>query len=133
MKKILKNIPLILLLGLVLSRLILVSCTKEKVLIPISTTPVVDPNCPDTIHFFSTNTALTTISTIMNDNCVVCHDNGGTPPDLSAYTSIKDNASAILNSMQPGAANPMPQGGDPMPDSLIKKFNCWISQGKLNN
>ncbi len=122
MKKIVKNIPLILIIGLIISTVILVSCTKEKV--PVATnTPA--PNCPDTIKFS------TTITSMMNDNCTGCHSNGGTPPDLTAYTSIRDNASAILASMGPNGT--MPKNMPKLADTTVQKFSCWISQGKLNN
>jgi hypothetical protein len=126
MKKILKNIPLMLIIGLVLSRVILVSCTKEKVPVPV-TTNAPDPNCPDTIKFS------TTITSMMNDNCAGCHSNGGTPPDLTAYASISDNAnaSAILASMGPNGT--MPKFATKLADTTVQKFSCWISQGKLNN
>jgi uncharacterized membrane protein len=120
MKKILKNIPLMLIIGLVLSRVILVSCTKEKV-----TTNAPDPNCPDTIKFS------TTITDMMNNNCTSCHSNGGTPPDLTAYSSIRDNASAILASI--GVNGTMPKNMTKLADSTVQKFSCWISQGKMNN
>ncbi len=124
MKKILKNIPLMLIIGLVLSRVILVSCTKEKVPVPVASNAP-DPNCPDTIKFS------TTITDMMNNNCAGCHGNGGTPPDLTAYASIRDNASSILASM--GASGTMPKFASKLADTTVQKFSCWISQGKLNN
>jgi hypothetical protein len=124
MKKILKNIPLMIIVGLILSRVILVSCTKEKVAVPVVTNAP-DPNCPDTIKFSSI------ITSMMNDNCAGCHSNGGTPPDLTAYTSIRDNASAILASMGPNGT--MPKNMPKLADTTVQKFSCWISQGKLNN
>ncbi len=124
MKKIIINIPLILIIGLIISRVILVSCTKEKVAIPVVTNAP-DPNCPDTIKFS------TTITDMMNSNCTSCHSNGGTPPDLSAYSSIRDNASAILASM--GVNGTMPKNMTKLADSTVQKFSCWISQGKMNN
>jgi hypothetical protein len=124
MKKIIINIPLILIIGLIISRVILVSCTKEKVAIPVVTN-VPDPNCPDTIKLS------TTITDMMNSNCTSGHSNGGTPPDLSAYSSIRDNASAILASM--GVNGTMPKNMTKLADSTVQKFSCWISQGKMNN
>ena len=124
MKKIIINIPLILIIGLIISRVILVSCTKEKVAIPVVTNAP-DPNCPDTIKFS------TTITDMMNSNCTSCHSNGGNPPDLSAYSSIRDNASAILASM--GVNGTMPKNMTKLADSTVQKFSCWISQGKMNN
>ena len=124
MKKIIKNIPLILIVGLLLSRIILVSCTKEKVAVPVVTNAP-DPNCPDTIKFS------TTITDMMTNNCAGCHGNGGTPPDLTAYASVRDNASAILASMGPNGT--MPKNMTKLEDTTVQKFSCWISQGKLNN
>lgn len=127
MKKIIKNIPLILIVGLLLSRIILVSCTKEKVAVPVVTNAP-DPNCPDTIKFS------TTIKNIMtNNNCIGCHNvsdpQGGY--DLSTYEKIRDNASSILASI--GTNGTMPKNMTKLADTTVQKFSCWISQGKLNN
>lgn len=101
-----------------------VSCKKDKV-----SGPVVDPNCPDTIHFS------TQIFPMMDNNCTGCHDSGNsTGYTITNHTNISANADAILDAMK--ATNGfqlMPQGGPALHDTLIQQFSCWISQGKQNN
>jgi hypothetical protein len=52
---------------------------------------------------------------------------------LTNHTNISSNAAAIVGSMKGSGFQLMPQGGDALPDSVIQKVQCWISQGKLNN
>lgn len=122
------KISLFLLIGLIFTKVILVSCVKEKVPIPvITTTPPIDPNCPDSIHYS------TTINQIMVDNCTGCHNTsnpmGGF--DLSNYAGVTQNTSAVLNSVL--ATGNMPQGSDKLPDSIVQRIKCWINQGAKNN
>lgn len=70
---------------------------------------------------------------IISDNCTSCHANG-TSPQISDYATVSGNAEKILNSFSgSNGVQFMPQGGTAVNDSLIQKFKCWISQGKLNN
>lgn len=102
--------------------LVLFSCTKEKV------TPI-DPACTSIISFSND------ILPIIEANCVSCHDQGNASGgyNLSTYSKISANASAILGSMKGNGYQLMPQGGPALPDSIIMKFSCWIQQGKLDN
>lgn len=116
-------------LGITLLTLIY-SCTKDKA--PEIT--VVDPNnfitaeCPDTIKFSAQ--ILPTIS----NYCFGCHASGNTSiPEIKDYATISSNASKMLERMKATGSALMPQGGPALNDSLIKQFQCWINQGKLNN
>jgi hypothetical protein len=121
------KMSLFLLIGLIFTKIVFVSCVKEKVPIPIITTTPSDPNCPDTVHYSST------INQIMIDNCTGCHNTsnpmGGF--DLSNYAGVSQNTSAVLNSVL--ATGNMPQGNDKLPDSTVQKIKCWINQGAKNN
>jgi hypothetical protein len=110
----------------------LINCTKHKAE-PIATIVEVDTNCPDTI-LFSTQ--------IMDDifvtSCNGCHSYGGSGFSagvFSSHSSISNDADKILKTLKHESGviampyyNPMP-----LNDSLIKAFDCWIKQGKLNN
>lgn len=97
----------------------IVSCAKDKV-------PVVAADCPTTVSFNAE------ILPIFQDNCVSCHNAGNTQPTLEDYATISANADASLATLH-GTPSLMPQGGPALPDSVIQKVACWISQGKLNN
>jgi hypothetical protein len=106
-------------LSLVTLILIGYSCTKEK-------TPVISNDCPTTISFVAT------VKPMIDANCVGCHGTGGTAPALTNHAQISANASAISGTLK-GTPQIMPLGGPALADSLIKKFDCWIQQGKLDN
>lgn len=97
------------------------ACAKDKV--PVITTT---PDCTDTIHF------ATQIAPMVQDNCLGCHDTGGSLPTLTNHSEISASATAVLNTLH-GTPQLMPQGGPALNDTLIQQFTCWISQGKLNN
>jgi len=107
----------------------LTSCHKNKA------EPIVeiDSNCPDTI-LFSTQ--------VMNDifitSCNGCHSAGGSGSSWGVYTNhsnIANDADDILKTLKhESGVTAMPFGSlSPLNDSLIKGFECWIKQGKLNN
>lgn len=100
----------------------LFSCTREKV------TPI-DQQCNTTISFAND------VMPIMQANCVGCHEQGNASGgyDLSSYTAISANATAVLGSMKASGYQLMPQGGPALEDSTIQKIACWIQQGKLDN
>jgi hypothetical protein len=103
--------------------MLLFSCTKDKV-----AGTIVDPNCTDSLSFS------TDVWPIIEQNCTSCHDVGNTTGyTLTNHTNISSNAAAIVGSMKGSGFQLMPQGGDALPDSVIQKVQCWISQGKLNN
>lgn len=121
------------LVGLISIKLLLVSCAKDKAPAPIIVNQIVlTAECPDTIFY------ATQIKPFINSTCATtaCHDaiSKAGSYDLSTYENIALNATAIVNSMKPGAApSQMPLGGTTVNDSIISHFNCWINQGKLNN
>lgn len=99
------------------------SCSKSK-----APEPFISENCPDTIKFS------TQILPMISDNCFTCHGTGmGQSPVLSDYSSIMSNADNMLKAMKGEGAPQMPQGADPLHDTLIQQFSCWIAQGKQNN
>lgn len=111
------------------------SCTKHKAEPIVEEVPAgqVDPNCPDTI-LFSTQ--------IMNDifaaNCNGCHGAGGSASgsgEFTSHTTISADADQILKTLRhESGVTAMPLGvSEPLNDSLITAFDCWIKQGKLNN
>ncbi|MFN5909758.1 MAG: hypothetical protein ACK45H_00345 [Bacteroidota bacterium] len=99
------------------------SCTKEKA------GQQVDPNCIDTVSFSQT------ILPLMQTNCTGCHGSGNTTGyTITNHTNISSQANAILNAMRgQGGFQQMPDGLPALPDSMIKKFECWVGQGKQNN
>ena len=97
------------------------SCTKTK-----APEPFITADCPDTVRFS------TQILPMISDNCFSCH-NAGQSPALSDYTSIMSNADKILRALKGEGAPQMPEGADPLHDTLIQQFSCWIAQGKQNN
>lgn len=99
---------------------IAVSCSKSK-----APEPFLSEDCPDTVKFS------TQILPMISDNCFSCHNNGQSPA-FSDYASIMSNADNMLKAMK-GEGIQMPQGADPLHDTLIQQFSCWISQGKQNN
>ena len=103
--------------------ILLFSCTKDKV-----AGTIVDPNCIDSVSFS------TDIWPIIEQNCTSCHDVGNTTGyTLTNHTTISSNASAIIGSMKGSGFQLMPQGGPALADSLVQRFQCWVSQGKKNN
>lgn len=81
----------------------------------------VDSTACDTISFNAQ------IVPVFYNNCVKCHEG------LSDYNTIMQNAGHILKALKGDGAVQMPEGSDPLHDTLIQQFSCWIAQGKLNN
>ncbi len=101
----------------------LFSCTKDKV-----TEAVTDSNCTDSVSF------ATEILPLIQNNCTVCHNLGNsTGYVFTNYMNIASNAPAIVGSMNGSGYQLMPQGGPALADSLVQRFQCWVSQGKKNN
>lgn len=118
----LKFFGVIILSLIVLSGTFLISCDKDKVVY------VAPPNCSDTISFNQE------ILPFIQNYCTGCHDVGnGTGYTLTNHGNISVSADAILGSIRSEGYLLMPQGGPALPDSLIKKMECWIYQGKLDN
>jgi cytochrome c553 len=67
----------------------------------------------------------------MSANCTSCHNanQASAGINLSTYANVSKYATSSLNAINDGS---MPPAGKLSAD-IIKKFSCWISQGKLNN
>jgi hypothetical protein len=121
------------LVSLVSTKLLLVSCAKEKSVAPVIINQIVlTAECPDTV-FYST-----AIKPFVDNSCATtgCHAASSSAGgyDLSTYDKVSTNATSIVNSMKPGhTPAQMPIGTSSTNDTIIKLFNCWIGQGKLNN
>jgi len=99
------------------------ACTKDKTQ-PSSDVDSIDNACDNTVRYSLE------IKNMINTSCIGCHDSGGTSPDLSEYSRVRYNASAVYNSINSGS---MPLGGTKLSDSIIQNMECWIEQGSLNN
>ena len=99
------------------------SCSKDKVTNGMA---FPDVQCSDSVSFKNE------VLPIIQNNCTSCHDNqnGYT---LTNHSNISGNYAAIVGSMKGEGYKLMPQGGPALPDSLIKKIQCWVNQGMPNN
>ncbi|MCE3295202.1 MAG: hypothetical protein K0R65_916 [Crocinitomicaceae bacterium] len=79
-----------------------------------------DPVC-DTISFNAQ------IAPVFYKNCAGCHEG------ISEFKSVSEYSDHILKTLTGNGAPQMPKDADPLPDSIIRQFTCWIEQGKLNN
>lgn len=90
------------------------SCTKDKTL--VTTTPC------DSMSV----TYINDISPILlNNQCVACH--GSSKPKLESYEQVVDAAKNgnLLCSINWTGCRKMPEGGNKLPDSVLKKFDIW--------
>ncbi len=101
--------------------LLFASCSKEQTPLPF-----INSDCPDTISFQAK------ILPMITTNCNSCHD-GSNQSLLSNYGNIEPKAESILKSLKGDGMTQMPYQSPALHDSLIQQFECWISQGKLNN
>ncbi len=70
---------------------------------------------------------------MIDNNCISCHDAGGTSPELTSYDHIASEAAMIFNSLSGTGVKLMPLGGPELNDTIKSQFSCWIAQGKKNN
>jgi uncharacterized membrane protein len=78
------------------------------------------------------------VKTIIDNNCIVCHNSGANPIapfPLETYTQVKEkaeNSGPLLFRIQLDAGNPqiMPQTGK-MPQNLIDVIVSWAEEGFL--
>ncbi len=107
------------------------SCSKDKALQPVPPTlcDTVSPSFANEIH------------PIFIANCAVggCHTqadqaNGFQYETYQGVINVVNLGDRLVNAInhRPGVT-PMPFGGPQLPDSLIKKIECWIANGALNN
>ncbi len=74
------------------------------------------------------------IKPIIDSACVSCHVSGGPGSgDFTTYEGLKakvDNKSLKARAVD---SKDMPMGGPALPDSSVRKLNCWIKAGGLKN
>ena len=101
----------------------LLSCQKKENI--TTSNPTATPSECDTISY------KTDIAPLMSANCTSCHNSNQASAgiNLSTYANVSKYATSSLNAINDGS---MPPAGKLSAD-IIKKFSCWISQGKLNN
>lgn len=104
--------------------LVFLSCKKDKALTS-------QTECSNEVSF------ATDVKPIIELNCSTsgCHDASGAGGyNLSTYTGISINADAVYQAMNHDSGfQPMPLGGNKLPDSTIQNIYCWIQQGKKDN
>lgn len=101
--------------------------TKTSEKIEHSKVTLSEINPKDTTNTCDTISFNAEIMPMIYSNCVSCHG------DLSNHKSIASDAKHIMKALKGVGASPMPKDAPPLNDSLIKKFQCWIDQGKLDN
>ena len=106
---------------------ILSSCLKDKATKPI------EYICDESISYSDDIAAM-----IIEPTCNIagCHNTGTSAGgySFSNYAAVSSNSEIILKALtHQNEVTPMPLGGTMIADSLIKKFYCWIEQGKLDN
>lgn len=107
--------------------IIFYACTKDRVELQ----PVTALDCTESISYVED------IKPLVDQNCSTsgCHDataSGG--HTLTSYTAVHDQADLIIRTIkhEPGVTA-MPFASPKLSDSLIRKFECWIVQGKPEN
>ena len=78
------------------------------------------------------------IKSIIDNNCVFCHDNppvNGASTSLVTFQNVSNQANVILNriTLQAGEGGAMPLGGPRLPQTSIDLFDQWINDGLLEN
>lgn len=108
---------------------LIAACAKDSVAVNDGDLTLAD--CSDSISFSAD------VLPIIEQNCSTtgCHDfsaSGGY--DFSSYSGINQHSEIMKNAMKhkPGFVA-MPLGLPKLNDSLIRKFECWILQGSLDN
>lgn len=69
------------------------------------------------------------VKTIIDNNCVQCHGQGGNSPNLTTYNGISSNANSIKSEV---VSRRMPQGNS-LSQEEIQTISCWVDEGALNN
>lgn len=69
------------------------------------------------------------VKTIIDNNCIQCHGQGGNSPNLTTYNRIKNNANSIKSEV---VSRRMPQGSS-LTNEEIQAISCWVDEGALNN
>jgi uncharacterized membrane protein len=79
--------------------------------------------------FCKTRSFSTHVKTIIDNNCIQCHGQGGNFPNMTTFNGIKNNASIIKAEV---VSRRMPQGIS-LTDQEIQTISCWVDEGALNN
>jgi hypothetical protein len=74
------------------------------------------------------------IKPIITTKCAIsgCH-NGSRSPNLSTYTGVKNNASAVLSKVTSKAMPPSNSPAGALTQQQISLITCWVNDGALNN
>ncbi|MGV3631468.1 MAG: hypothetical protein ACO1O6_09680 [Bacteroidota bacterium] len=67
------------------------------------------------------------IAPVFFKSCVGCHEG------ISDYKSVSEYSDHILKALKGEGAPLMPKDADPLPESFIQQYTCWIEQGKHDN
>ena len=104
------------------------SCTNDSEDDLIPNTPTTASQEEDDVLYS------TSISSIINNNCIACHNSPPTNAAISVYNSystVKNASSIIFNriSRNTGESGLMPQGGPRLAQAQIDLFEEWINDG----
>ncbi len=108
------------------------ACTKDK-----STEQLTIENTQticDSINISFSNDILPIFQTSCSTSNCHSSSNDAGGYTLESHTQISDNAiisQSVMNHVN--GVSPMPKFQSQLPDSILQKFDCWISKGKLNN
>lgn len=69
------------------------------------------------------------VKTIIDNNCIQCHGQGGNSPNLTTYNGVSNNANSIKSEV---VSRRMPQGSS-LTNEEIQAISCWVDEGALNN
>jgi len=79
--------------------------------------------------FCKTRSYSTHVKTIIDNNCIQCHGQGGNSPNLTTYSGVSNNANSIKAEV---VSRRMPQGNS-LTQEEIQTISCWVDEGALNN
>ncbi|MES2780247.1 MAG: hypothetical protein V4651_10165 [Bacteroidota bacterium] len=105
---------------------------NEEELYPQTTTATTATTATTSTTTGTVVTYTSDIQPLIAANCAVpgCHVAGATFPDLSSYTGLKNNITAVKT--RAIDQQTMPAAG-PMSSADIAKLQSWIDAGALNN
>jgi len=119
---------------IVLAMVFLLSCSKDKAVkfVENEEDNSLELYCDSVTVSFSSQIQPLFIQSCATSNC---HNTSSSSAGyvLETYAQINSNATILLKSIRHDGASAMPKFQQKLNDSLIQQFECWISQGKLNN
>lgn len=77
----------------------------------------------------SNSATFSQVQPIISNNCLPCHGNGGTFPNLTTFTSISGSANSVKDAVVSGR---MPRGGS-LSQAEIDAIASWVDAGALDN